>query len=317
VRGWDRNAIIEVNRQGQIVLVNSQVNATYDVNGVAVTEQAPYVPLVGKTPAPAQTIINSTDRDEDQNGQWIGEVPSLGYLTDGPVTLNNGAIRFRNAYTNRFEGWMFVADAAVNLLQKDLQLAATVGVASGDDNPNFMTKDGEYSGFIPLQSVYSGKRVRSPFVLGGAGKLKRLLSTPTSVQAPSKEAQGVSGMTNLIFTGAALKWKPKAWKKPFEINPNILAFWQERQIGNARTYLGLETSLFVNYSMLKDLKFFWVSSLFFPGSHYKDRMGTPVLTPAQLAIIGNQEVTGNTQDRIAKLGNDISYTFNLGLIYSF
>lgn len=318
VKGWDRNIIKENNRQGQVVLINDNVTATYlDASGNSVTEPVPYVDR-----SDAQNIINKTFRDESQNDQEIGTVTSVGYLTGtpaSPIVLKNSAGRFGNPYTNKYEGWMFVIDGAYAMLKKDLYLGFTVGLASGDDNPNHDTKDGIYSGFIGLQEIYSGKakRVRSPFVLGGGGKLKRFLSTPTSVQSPSKEAQSVSGFTNLIFCGTALTWNPKAWKKSFELNPNILAFWQERQIGNARTFLGVESSLFINYALFKDLKLFWVSSLFFPGSHYKDRMGTPALNQAQLNFADSEDPTGFTQDRITMLGANVAYSFNLGLIYSF
>jgi len=211
---------------------------------------------------------------------------------------------------------MFVADASFATLKKDLVFAATVGVASGDDI-HFETFDHDYRGFIGLQEVYSGKRVRSVFLLGGAGKLKRPLSTPTTEQAPSKEARNVSGFTNLVFTGISLKWNPKDWKKQFELNPNILALWQEMPIANARTYLGTEVGLFINYNLFKDLKLFWVSSLFFPGSFYKDRMGIPVLTTSEAIDLDNEDPTGFTQDRIIKLGANVAYTFNVGLIYSF
>jgi hypothetical protein len=318
VKGWDRNIIQENNRQASVVLVNNSVTATYnDPLGNPVTEQCPYVP--GSV---AQKIINTTDRDEDQNGQQIGTVPSIGYLVGSdtnPIILKNSIGRFGNPYTNKYEGWMFVTDAAYSFLDKDLLLAVTAGVTSGDDNPNIESKDGNYAGFIGLQEVYSGKRVRSVFLLGGAGRVRRLLSTPSDeeVQAPSKEAQAISGFTNLVFCGTSLKWKPKTWKKQFEINPNVLALWQERQIGRARTFLGVETGLFINYNLLKDLKLFWVSSLFFPGSHYKDRMGTPVNTQDQLDDVDSEDPTGYTQDRIAKQGANVAYTFNLGLIYSF
>jgi hypothetical protein len=213
---------------------------------------------------------------------------------------------------------MFVTDAAYSFLDKDLLLAIAAGVTSGDDNPNFVSRDGNYDGFIGLQELYSGKRVRSVFLLGGAGKLKRLLSTPASsdIQAPSTKAQAISGFTNLIFCGTSLKWKPKSWKKSFEINPNVLALWQERQIGRARTFLGVETGLFINYSLLKDLKLFWVSSMFFPGSHYADRKGTPVLTEQERRFENSENPTP-IHDRIAGLGDNVAYTFNLGLIYTF
>jgi hypothetical protein len=317
VKGWDRNIIKENNRNAVVVLVNDNVNATYtNLQGEQVTEPAPFIPN-----SPAQNIINMTDKDENQNGQVIGEVASLGYLLNQPgtdIVLKNSKGRFGNPYTNKYRGWMFVADAGYAFGDKSLLWTAAAGVTSGDDNPNFTTHDGDYKGFIGLQETYSGKRVRSVYLLGGAGKLKRLFSTPdpdTNIQAPSTKAQPVSGFTNLVFAGTALKWTPK-WQKFFEVNPNVYAYWQEHQIGRARTYLGTEANIFINYSLLKDLKIFWVSSMFFPGSHYKDRMGTPVFTVEQEAFYDDTDPTGKP-DRIPGLGNDIGYTFNLGLIYSF
>lgn len=318
VKGWDRNVIREENRGGIIALVNDQVTATY-INplGAEIIEPAPLV-----VNSQAQKIINTTFRNESQNGKEIGTVTSLGYLTDlatGPIVLKNSRGRFGNPYTNKYGGWMFVTDAAYSFGEKkDVQVAVAAGVTSGDDNPNFETKDGTYNGFIGLQEVYSGKRVRSVFLLGGAGRVKRLLSTPAAsdIQAPSSKAQAISGFTNLVFCGTSLKWKPAKWKKPFEINPNVLALWQERQIGNARTFLGVESGLFINWSLMKDLKLYWVSSMFFPGSHYKDRMGTPVLTDEEIAFRNSENPT-TIQDRIPGLGANVAYTFNLGLIYTF
>lgn len=318
VKGWDRNIIKENNNKGVVVLVNDNVNASYiDLLGQPVVEPAPYVPG-----SDAQKFINDpTKQSENWNGQEIDKVSSLGYLVNKPgtqIALINSKGRFGKHYTNTYRGWMFVTDAGYSFCDKDLLLAVAAGVASGDDNPNFESKDGTYEGFIGLQETYSGKRVRSVFLLGGAGKLKRLFSTPASgdVQAPTTKAQAVSGFTNLIYCGTSLKWKPKSWKKPFEINPNVLALWQEKQIGKARTFLGVETGLFINYSLLKDLKIFWVSSMFFPGSHYKDRMGTRVFTDEEEAFYDSEDPTGKP-DRIPGLGNNVAYTFNLGLIYSF
>lgn len=315
VKGWDRNVIKQNDRAGDIVIVNDNVNAIYtDAFGKTVTELVPYV-----KGSKAQNIINTCFRDESQNDQVIGTVDSIGYIvpTSGDVLLKNSIGRFGNPYSNRYKGWMFVADASYATANKSLTFAATFGVTSGDDINYQTTEDHDYNGFIGLQEVYSGKRVRSVFLLGGAGKLKRPLSTPTTVQAPGSEARNISGFTNLVFTGVSLKWNPKDWKKKFELNPNVLALWQEKAIANARTYLGSEVGLFINYNLFKDLKLFWVSSLFFPGSYYKDRQGVAVLNDAELAILDNQDPTGFTQDRIAKLGSNVAYTFNMGLIYSF
>jgi hypothetical protein len=318
VQGWDRNIIKENNRGGIVALINDQVTATYtNTAGVQVIEPAPFVDR-----SDAQKMIDTTSRSEKQNNKEIGTVPAYGYLVDVATTqivLTNAKARFGDPYINKYGGWMFVTDAAYAFdKNKDLQVAIAAGITSGDDNPNFHTHDGTYDGFIGLQELYSGKRVRSVFLLGGAGKLKRLLSTPAEadLQAPTTKAQAISGFTNLIFYGTSLKWKPKAWKKPFEINPNILALWQEHQIGKARTFLGVETGLFINWSLLKDLKLFWVSSLFFPGSHYKDRMGAAGLTKEQRDFENSQNPTA-IHDRIPALGKNVAYTFNLGLIYSF
>lgn len=317
VRGWDRNIIKENNNRGVVVLVNDNVTATYtNLQGQKVTEPAPYVPG-----SDAQKLINTKDKDEDQNGQQIGKVDSLGYILNEPGTqieLKNSKSRFGDPYTNTYRGWMFVADAGYSFGDKSLLWTAAAGVASGDDNPNFETKDGNYTGFIGLQETYSGKRVRSVYLLGGAGKLKRPFSAPNQdqLQAPNTKAQNISGFSNLVFCGTALKWNPKTWKKFFEVNPNVYAFWQEHATGNARTFLGTEANIFINYSLLKDLKIFWVSSMFFPGSFYKDRKDVSILTPEEAAYYNDTNPTG-IQDRIANLGNDIGYTFNLGLIYSF
>lgn len=309
VKGWDRNLIQTINNNGQIALVNDRVFTM--VNGV--NQKVPYVDR-----SPSQNIINNAFRDELQNGQVIGQVANAGYLS-APVgqelILTNASNRFRNPYKNIYGGWMFVADALYASKNKNLSIAGTVGVASGDDNPNLATKDGTYDGFTSLQEAYSGKRVRSAFLLSGKGK--RLLSTPTSDQAPDPFAQSVSGFTNLVFTGVAINWKPAALHKRFEINPNVLAYWQEKPIGKARTFLGVEWSTFMNYNMLKDMKLFIVTSVFFPGSHYADRKGVSAETRQQLMESDNLDVTGFTQDRIDSLGNNIAYTFNLGFIYSF
>lgn len=341
VKGWDRNQIIEQNREGIATIVNSHVIGESEFNVVdavddtiilrtiLVQEKIPYI-----DEGDAQKIINETFRDESQNGREIGRVSSVGFLPaaatpeadDGIVQPADTVVlknletsvgsRFRNPFTNKFEGWMFVADAAYWIYKKDLQIAAIVGVASGDDNPNFETKDGTFSGFIGLQELYSGKRVRSAFLLGGAGKLNRPLSTPTTNQAPSRFAQKISGFTNLVFVGTGLKYEPQDWEKGLKVHPNMIVFWQERPIGKARTYLGIESDIFIHYYMLENTKFFFVASIFFPGSHYTDRMGVS-LVAAQDDELDRPDPTGFEQDRIPNLGNDIAYTFNVGIEYKF
>ncbi len=308
VKGWDRNKIIKENRDGMVVLVNDKVLNTADSKKIL------YV-----NGSDAQNIINETFRDESQNGREIGKVTEVGFVkgdVDNPIVLKNANDRFRNPFTNKFEGWMFIADAAWWIYKKDLQLTFVVGVASGDDNPNIETKDGVFSGFIGLQELYSGKRVKSAFLLGGAGKLNRPLSQPTENEAPSKFANVVSGFTNLVFVGGGLHWIPQNADKYIKVNPNTIVYWQEKQIGQARTFLGVESDIFVYFNMLEQMQLFFVASAFFPGSLYKDRSGVP-LTSSQDEKLDRLDVTGFEEDPIPNLGNDIAFTINFGLDYKF
>ena len=171
VKGWDRNDVIGPrSRNSYWREFNSHV---VDQNG----KQIPFIPG-----SPAEVIIDTAYQNESQNGKLIGVVnTSFGDLTP-PIDLINSENRFRNPYVNLFRGWMFVADAGHWIYKKDLLISVAAGVASGDDNPNYVSKDGTYDGFIGLQEIYSGKRVRSAFVLGGAGKLKRPMSAPSTNQ---------------------------------------------------------------------------------------------------------------------------------------
>lgn len=315
VKGWDRNRVEEQNRNGQLIVVNSDV---VDQNG----KKIPFV-----RGSDAQKIIDCAPQDESQDGKIIGTVDSVGFLS-GPVTLINSDRRFRNPYTNKYEGWMFVVDAAYWAFNKDLQFAVATGIATGDENPNNETKDGTYTGFIGLQEIYSGKRVRSAFVLGGAGKLRRPLSAPESEQAPSEFSQTVSGFTNLVFFGTSAKWKPSQFKREFVCQPNMLAYWQEKPTKkfDARTnsdldcfasnYLGTELNLFSHYMLFENLKMFLVGSVFFPGSHYRDIRGKP-LTRDESALLDELDRTGFDDSRIPNLGADTSYTLNVGFEFKF
>ena len=316
VKGWDRNQIIEKNRNGQVVLVNSHV----------VDQNNDNIPFINNSQA--QQDINCSFQDESQNGQTIGTVSgNVGYLP-GPVTLQNVNNRFRDPFTNKYEGWMFIIDGGCWAYKHDLLVAAMAFITTGDENPNNQTVDGVYSGFIPLQEAYSGGRVKSAFLLGGAGKLNRPLSNPRSIQAPNRFARTVNGFTNLVGAGASVHWEPIDWKKRFYFNPNLIAYWQEKPTKKfdaftnseldclASTYLGVEVNIFMYYMVLKDLKFYIVSSVFFPGTHYRDILGKP-LTVVQQRLLDRLDRTGFDQDRIPNLGDDSAYTFNIGLEFKF
>jgi len=309
VRGWDRNQIVAENRNGVITMVNSHV---VDQNG----KKIPFV----RGSATQNVIENNhkTQQDESLNSKVIGQING--------VDITNDKARYRNPYSNKYEGYMFVIDAACWVYKKELQFAVTAGISSGDDNPNVETKDQQYSGFIPLQEIYSGKRVPSAFLLS-SGKINRPLSVPDSDQT-SKFAKTVSNFSNLVFWGSGLKWEPTNWKRKLSFRPNVLMFWEDFKINKfdaltnqelaekASSYLGTELNLYIDYFLLKDMKAFLVTSLFVPGTHFVDIKGRP-FNKDQEAELLNLDTTGTAIDRIPNIGNDIAYTFNLGLEFKF
>ena len=110
VKGWDRNVIQINDISGSLVEVNSQV--VYKTSESAPDSQAKKMPYIA---GPIQNEINSTTRSEAENGQLIGQVnlPFYGSSTTTPVYMYNSNYRFKDPYTNKFDGWMFVADGAL------------------------------------------------------------------------------------------------------------------------------------------------------------------------------------------------------------
>lgn len=296
--GWDRNGIILENRGGSVFIVNDHVRVGDPITG----QRALYVDR-----SEVQNAVNNAYRDASFNGKQIG-------VTSDGQPLFNAVDRFRNPTSRKLKGWMFVSDAGWWILEKELQVAVAGGIASGEDNPI----NDQYTGFVGLQELYAGKRVKSAFLLGGAGKVKRFLSQPDENADPDRYITSpISGFTNLIYTGASLSWGKKNVKKPFKLNPNVLVYWQETRTGHASNYLGVESNLFATCNILRDLELFCVGSVFFPGTHYKDRKGAIAVTPEQEDIVDEADVTGYEADPIPRYNDNIAFTLNIGLKFSF
>jgi hypothetical protein len=325
VRGWDRNKIEFENRGGAAVLVNSQV-VTEDPNLVSRPPKVLYDPnsTEGRV---IQEIINTSVQNATQNGQLIGTV--------GATQLYNGLFRFRNPHRNVYQGWMVVTDAAYWLHKRDFKVAAMVGAASGDknpnqniDDPNSVRFDGNFKGFIGLQEIYSGNRVQSAFFLGGAGRIPRPLVIPLPGEGVDELPTAINGFTNLIFVGLAAHWYPKICGRSWSIRPNVLTYWQEHATNkfdlttqmsstqNARNFFGTEVNAFIDVDLMRDLKLYIVASTFIPGDHYRDIRGTP-LSREQQKLLDRLDVTGVDADRLPLLGTDNAYTLNIGLEYRY
>jgi hypothetical protein len=327
VKGWDRNRIEFENRLGAAYVVNTHV-VSQDPLTVAKPPKVVYDPNTSNGRA-TQAIINTSIQNENQNGLQIGVAP------DG-TTLYNSLTRFRNPYKNILEGWMFVADVAYWVVKPTLKVAAMVGVASGDedpnkkegDDPNSVKPDRNFKGFIGLQEIYSGNRVQSAFFLGGAGRVPRPLTVPSASALSDRLPSNISGFTNLVMIGNAVHWYPKLNKRAVTIRPNVLWYWQQEatkafdlfnkrsSVNDARNYLGCEMNVFSDIELLKDLKMFAVGSVFVPGGHFRDIRGTP-LSRDQQKLLDSLDVTGIDTDTLPLLGSDMAYTLNIGLEYRY
>lgn len=314
VLAWDRNQVDTANRDGYIANVYSKVFTDPELK-----ENAWVSPENKK-------IVENSPVGVQYNGKEIG---SSG--------LYNGDRRFRPAYQNSFKhGAMVVADASFRLC-KDLQLTATVGFASGDENPNKTVKKGmpherddEYEGFIGLQEVYAGKRVKSVFLIG-SNKLVRPLSFPDNEIAPIERfASDTPGFSNLIYGGGGLNWKPKTCaESQMTINPNILAYWQDEPSRKfslvekksldelASKFLGTELNIWCDVKLLKSLKAFLISGIFIPGQHYKDIKGKPI-NLEQLKNLDKNINNANCDSCTPPILSDkCAFLFNFGFEYTF
>lgn len=330
VKGWDRNNLIEQNRRGFEVIVNSRVKQIDPITGksdlaLAVPENEKII----KSSVPK----NRCETDfEVNNGEIIGS-NKLG-------TLINDDLRFRDPYTVHYRGSMFVCDVGFYLFKPEVKINATVGFASGDDNPHKdleeipnPANDIDYHGFISLLEVYSGVRVKSAFLLSGSGRIPRILSIP-SEEVSDPYPSAVSRFTNLFFTGYGVNFKfPKTYRK-WNINPNVLWYWQEfptllskteksgqKKRKAANKFLGIEINTFAEIEILDDFRFFAVGALFLPGKHYKEIKGFPLNKEQKRYLDSLKEIPSNAQelivDRAPLLGDDKSWFINVGLEYKF
>lgn len=319
--GWDRNIITLIDDGGRISEVNSHVlNSLTDPN-------AQKIPFVSDKDI-AQKAIYAVPQTQCSNGQQIpGSFPAIGYLNPNPTgEMFNAKDRFTNGYSTTYNGWMILADSSVWIFPKDLRLSFTAGAASGDVNPHFDTKDGDYKGFVPLQEAYSGKRVKFAFP---TNKIERPVANPFNSDEENVLTKTTSGFTNLIFAGTGVAWTPTSWEQAFKLNPNVIAYWLQHSVPllvpleannsncvpQANPFLGVEMNLYVDYNVIKNLKLFIVTSLFIPGTFFADIKGRRAAFDEDSEA--GDDATGFKPDKVPKYGNSPSWTFNFGAEYRF
>jgi hypothetical protein len=321
VKGWDRNQVVLQNVNAAAYTANSNVQvANLDASGeTVILGNAPYIKNNEH-----QNMIFDTFQDQNQNGKVIinnivGQYGPFTGTAENPLMVLNGNNRFRNPYTNKLQGWMFVTDGEIRLIP-GMKLCATFAVASGDDNPNFQTKDGDFKGFIPLQEIYAGNRVKTAFLLNGSGKVSRPISLPPEdFDQDPKLSLEVSGFTNLIFVGSSLIFEGSLRNKvPYKIQPDVIAYWQQKAVPTGvSTYIGTEFNLFADFQITGNMKTFVVGSVFFPGALFKDISGMPGFTFDAIEELDEEDVTGFTAEPIPGLGANTAFTVNIGIEYVF
>lgn len=325
VLAWDRNQIqMSVNDDGVYEERYTYVRASsggYDTSKNAVVTKN------------AKSIVMGSGSGQGValNGAEIGSADGLNYFND----IN----RFRAGYKNKYQGLMFVADALWNVTpDKKFKLAGTLGWATGDENPNRnLTSpndsevDGDYQGFIPLQAVYSGKRVLSFFLLG-PNDIARPTSSPsftnTTTSRKAGYATNINNFTNLFFIGNGIDWATKFFGKGLRVKSYVLSYWQDKATNRydavnqvslpipANAHLGVEFNVTLRLVMIDSLTGYFKGGIFVPGQHYEDIKGKP-LNDAQLAALNSLDSTGYPATGVPVIGTSTALTVNWGLEFVF
>lgn len=344
VRGLDRNVIKKELRDGYLIEVNSKVKQATDYDAVtgvlAYGKNAIYLPGTKNQGYVEKQIADALSPDAELEVFNDKGIPlTTGTVGVHPVDgnsefyLKNSDDRFRDPYKNGFSGAMFVCDASYHFHTPDVIGACTFAFVSGDENPNKdlderneSSFDGNYGGFVGLQELYSGKRVRSAFLLSGKGSIPRVLSFPVSRRVGSGVPVSVSRFTNLIYGGVGLWHERQVGKVLWKINANILPFWQDHktrltQVNNidvfASRFMGTEANLYLDALLTKGLTCFAVLGVFLPGQHFEDIAGRG-LSADELKYLNSIDSTGvDMVERVPVLGSDPALFVNVGLDYRF
>ncbi|MBP7854402.1 hypothetical protein KAZ82_00520 [Candidatus Babeliales bacterium] len=326
IRAWDRNYIQVVsNSEGVLVEQNTKVYVE-DPSTTINPEKAPNTQEV-------QQIIAGSPHTRFENGKQIGTISDP--FVDIPVY--NAFDRFRPAQIRYTDGYFFVADVTCIFVPKAFNASVGVGYSSGfieqQRDTNIMTDaelmNEQFTAFIPLQSVYNGRRLRH-LVLFNQGVPRfnvRLPNADTSqrnVTAVS-QAETVNEFTNIAFAGVRFDWNIQALRKnQVNIAQNIIAYWSPEtahfalprgsEIATSQTgpinldtiatvasdnFIGTELSTEFSGMVYDKIKISGYVGCLIPGNHYKDMIGT---------LVGKKKTP---------TGKDTGFVGNISIAYIF
>lgn len=297
LKEWDRNGLSSVRGDdGKLV---TRYTMVYDQDPKAKNA------TLAQATAVNDGYVYSYSHSGNMNGKQIGP------------NLYNAYNRFRVAQKKSFDGYFLLADATYNIMPTVLECAVGAGYASGDfyqkNDTNSMSAhhcmNQKFSGFIPLQSEYAGKRIRHVVAFN-----QGLPRCDTRDSADVREtnlindvqATTISDLTNIAFVGTRAIWRPVSLKcYGLELSGNIVGYWtpESVRIDNnlnkdrfARDFLGCEISTEFEWFVWKKLKFAGYAGVFLPGSFYRDNCGTMInelklTSGTDVGFIGNVAVT--------------------------
>lgn len=296
VKPWDRNTISFVKDDNGFIKEQYTKVFTDD-------------PAISSSPTKADVtkdykkIVDSSSKSVDINGKQIA---SSG--------LYNAYDRFRPKQNIDPKGYFFIADASYQCIDKVLNVAVGAGYASGNINQQADVNklqqsdllNQSFDGFVTLQSVYSGKRLRHLIIFnqGVPRFTSRRPGMTFSKQNvnPSLSKENIE-FTNIAFVGSRAEWKVQCLKNyKVTFAPNVICYWAaevpETSTGSlANNFMGTELTAEVSAYVLDRLKLFGYFGVLLPGGYYKDMCGT---------LIDKQ-----------KTGSDIATILNIGMSFAF
>ncbi len=298
VKAWDRNYTTLVNNDGAI-----SVQYTKVYTGDPTTLP---IPSLAIATTDNQVIVKASDLGFSENGQEIG--------ISG---LWNALDRFRPAQKFFYHGYFFVTDMSVELIENQLKFCADTGFVSGHldsfNDINSLTTEQmlhqNFNGFIPVQSVYSGKRIQH-LVMLNTGVPRFTVQDPTVPLADQHVPSRIMGVatltdkfTNLAYTGIGFECTPaKFAEQKAMIKPVALYYWMAQaptlSDGTVASH-ALGTALSVEFmATIKEcLDMGGYVGWMIPGKQYQQFAGTKL--------------------KAGILGSDTAYVLNFTMTYKF
>ena len=295
VKAWDRNYQTIKNDDGTVTVVYTKVYSDADLKIPAVVTTA------------NKEAVASGPKGYQQNGQPIG--------TSG---LYNGIDRFRPEQNILYHGFFWVTDMSYDVIDDQLKLCADVGYTSGHldafNNVNNMTQADlnkqKFNGFIPVQSIYSGKRIQH-LVMLNTGVPRFTVENPY-ISAKDQNVQSrVMGtktltdkFTNLAYTAFAIECSPARFKdQDGLIKPVAIYYWMPDapMLQDGKTVashaLGAALSIEFEATIKECLEMGGYVGWMIPGPQYKQFAGLKL------------------KDGV--LGSDVAYVLNFTMTYKF